>query len=168
MVRWSGVGGLRSLVVDGPDLPTFRPSGLPILPTIRSCRLPDMRTPLTAGGRQGRSQGCRRWPTLPRSLDRSTIGAVGLNDRVRDGNGCGPYALIASDRTVGPSDGPTEQKGRKRMGDSREMDRLGAVRRSEARQWVICLETPMGVVKPHGRLGPLRSEWVAPRPRAAY
>src|SRR5215207_4700301 len=40
---------------------------------------------------------CRRWPTLPRPLDRSTIGAVGLNDRVRDGNGCGPYALIASD-----------------------------------------------------------------------
>ena len=26
----------------------------------------------------------------------------------------------------------------------------------------------LGVVKPHGRLGPLRSEWVAPRPRAAY
>src|ERR671915_291807 len=24
------------------------------------------------------------------------------------------------------------------------------------------------VVKPHGRLGPLRSEWLAPRPRAAY
>ena len=40
---------------------------------------------------------CRRWPTLPRPLGRSTIGAVGLNDRVRDGNGCGPYALIASE-----------------------------------------------------------------------
>src|SRR5213080_3213634 len=26
----------------------------------------------------------------------------------------------------------------------------------------------IGVVKPHGRLGPLRSEWFAPRPRAAY
>ena len=43
------------------------------------------------------SKRCRRWPTLPRPLGRSTIGAVGLNDRVRDGNGCGPYALIASD-----------------------------------------------------------------------
>ena len=40
---------------------------------------------------------CRRRPTLPRPLDRSTIGAVGLNDRVRDGNGCGPYALVASE-----------------------------------------------------------------------
>ena len=40
---------------------------------------------------------CRRRPTLPRPLGRSTIGAVGLNDRVRDGNGCGPYALVASD-----------------------------------------------------------------------
>src|SRR3954452_15323309 len=36
---------------------------------------------------------CRRRPTLPRPLGRSTIGAVELNDRVRDGNGCGPYAL---------------------------------------------------------------------------
>ena len=26
----------------------------------------------------------------------------------------------------------------------------------------------LGVVKPYGRLGPLRSEWVAPCPRAAY
>src|SRR3954471_11360288 len=42
-------------------------------------------------------QGGRRRPTLPRSLERSTIGAVGLNDRVRNGNECGPYALVASD-----------------------------------------------------------------------
>ena len=40
---------------------------------------------------------CRHRPTLPRSLDRSTIGAAWLNDRVRDGNGCGPSALDASD-----------------------------------------------------------------------
>ena|SRR5438477_5825189 len=26
----------------------------------------------------------------------------------------------------------------------------------------------LGVVKPHGRLGPLRLEWIAPGPRAAY
>ncbi len=45
----------------------------------------------------GRSRECRRRPTLPRSLDRSTIGAAGLNDRVRDGNGCGPCAPAASD-----------------------------------------------------------------------
>ena len=43
---------------------------------------------------------CRRRPTLPRPLGRSTIGAVGLNDRVRDGNGCGPYALVASEYLV--------------------------------------------------------------------
>src|SRR5512142_1981450 len=40
---------------------------------------------------------CRRRPPLPRSLERSTIGAVGLNDRVRNGNECGPYALVASE-----------------------------------------------------------------------
>ena len=56
----------------------------------------EKRTPPTRGDRRG-SQRCRRRPTLPRSLERSTIGAVGLNDRVRNGNECGPYALVASD-----------------------------------------------------------------------
>jgi hypothetical protein len=42
-------------------------------------------------------KGCRRRPTLPRALARSTIGAIRLNDRVRDGNGCGPDALVASE-----------------------------------------------------------------------
>ena len=36
----------------------------------------------------------RRRPTLPRGLPRSTIGAEGLNCRVRNGNGCGPFARI--------------------------------------------------------------------------
>ena len=49
--------------------------------------------------RPGRTR-CRRRPTLPRPLGRSTIGAVGLNDRVRNGNECGPYALVASDFLV--------------------------------------------------------------------
>ena len=43
---------------------------------------------------------CRRRPTLPRPLGRSTIGAVGLNDRVRNGNGCGPYAPVASENLL--------------------------------------------------------------------
>ena len=43
---------------------------------------------------------CRRRPTLPRPLGRSTIGAVGLNGRVRDGNGCGPYAPAAGITTI--------------------------------------------------------------------
>ena len=42
--------------------------------------------------------GMQSWqrPTLPRPYDRSTIGADRLNDRVRDGNGCGPVALVTS------------------------------------------------------------------------
>ena len=61
---------------------------------------------------------CRRRPTLPRSRERSTIGAVGLNDRVRNGNECGPYALVASklqqrrDETAAPRDGDIERNGR--------------------------------------------------------
>ena len=39
----------------------------------------------------------RRRPTLPRGRRRSTIGTEELNDRVRDGNGCGLFAI-----TTGP------------------------------------------------------------------
>src|ERR1041384_6721007 len=49
--------------------------------------------PRERDGLQG--NGWRR-PTLPRSLNRSTIGAARLNDRVRNGNGCGPRALVDS------------------------------------------------------------------------
>ena len=34
----------------------------------------------------------RHWPTLPTSCPVSTIGAGGLNFRIRNGNGCGPSA----------------------------------------------------------------------------
>src|SRR2546428_14188231 len=40
--------------------------------------------------------GSWRRPTLPPPRRGSTIGADRLNDRVRDGNGCGPVALVAS------------------------------------------------------------------------
>ena len=35
----------------------------------------------------------RRRPTLPRGPPRSTIGAEGLNFRVRNGTGCFPFAM---------------------------------------------------------------------------
>ena len=53
--------------------------------------------PPAAGTGRGLRKGCRRRSTLPRPLGRSTIDAAGLNGRVRDGNGCGPCALVASD-----------------------------------------------------------------------
>src|SRR5690606_25248331 len=59
---------------------------------------------------------CRRRPTLPRPLGRSTIGAVGLNDRVRNGNGCGPYALVASDVDADEPDVGTRSRIRQRTG----------------------------------------------------
>jgi hypothetical protein len=43
----------------------------------------------------------RRRPTLPRGLPRSTIGAEGLNCRVRNGNGCGPFARITGKTSLG-------------------------------------------------------------------
>src|ERR1700679_562340 len=41
-------------------------------------------------------RNARRCPTLPRGLPRSTIGAEGLNFRVRDGTGCFPLAMAAA------------------------------------------------------------------------
>ena len=48
--------------------------------------------------REGRSllqNMFRRCPALPRGLPRSTIGAEGLNFRVRNGTGCFPLAIAA-------------------------------------------------------------------------
>ena len=102
---------------------------------------------------------CRRRPTLPRSRERSTIGAVGLNDRVRNGNECGPYALVASELLDG--DDAEMISGRSGISRIPYKDRVALL--------AVLLGTPiMGVVKPHGRLGPLRLESVARRPRAAY
>ena len=39
-------------------------------------------------------------PTLPCPRRHSTIGADGLNYRVRDGNGCGPVALVTSQKPL--------------------------------------------------------------------
>ena len=65
---------------------------------------------------------CRQRPTLPRPLGRSTIGAVGLNDRVRDGNGCGPYALIAGEFFCSPR--------KQRVGSSDRVNRIQIRNRS--------------------------------------
>ena len=48
--------------------------------------------------RDGSGGPCRSWRrrTLPPSCLSSTIRAVGLNGRVRDGNGCDPHAIIAN------------------------------------------------------------------------
>src|SRR5437762_9157250 len=60
-------------------------------------RIPHYRTQKPApANRSGLPMRSWRRPTLPRPRSRSTIGADRLNDRVRDGNGCGPVALVAS------------------------------------------------------------------------
>ena len=52
------------------------------------------KTPATMGGRLLLSEKTRRRPTLPGGLPPSTIGAGGLNCRVRNGNGCVPAAMV--------------------------------------------------------------------------
>ena len=60
------------------------------LPVARNATVNTM-TPASTGGRHLRKN--RRRPTLPGGLPPSTIGAGGLNCRVRNGNGCVPAAM---------------------------------------------------------------------------
>ena len=85
------------------------------LQTQQTQALINTRTPHPSQGGTGGSKGCRRRPTLPRALARSTIGAIRLNDRVRDGNGCGPDALVASELR-----GPGRKIRRSRQFDKRK------------------------------------------------
>src|SRR5437773_2695145 len=54
----------------------------------------------------------RRRPTLPRSLPRSTIGAGGLNFRVRNGTGCFPSAMATE--TASPNRDAPDPRGPRR------------------------------------------------------
>jgi hypothetical protein len=55
---------------------------------------------LRPSGHQPLSMQTRRRPTLPLSRPSSTIGAGGLNCRVRNGNGCGPSAKVTGKTVV--------------------------------------------------------------------
>ena len=59
-------------------------------------------------------RGVRRCPTLPHSLPCSTIGAEGLNFRVRDGTGCFPFAITAETSVTQPA--PAFTRGKPRDG----------------------------------------------------
>ena len=118
--RWSrpaaGSSGLRGLRRSGGSTAVF---GIPRPPPVRRRRLPlapwafrvpQPRQPTssichhrTQTNEEGRSTSSgatlftyvRRRPTLPRGPPRSTIGAEGLNFRVRNGTGCFPFAITA-------------------------------------------------------------------------
>ncbi len=72
-------------------------------PRIPQPRLPTSSLNPTQTSEEGRStvlgatlfKHVRRRPTLPRGPPRSTIGAEGLNFRVRNGTGCFPFAITA-------------------------------------------------------------------------
>src|SRR6267143_2512034 len=96
---------------------------------------------------------CESWrrPTLPPPRRGSTIGADRLNDRVRDGNGCGPVALVASQRrqTRGGC-GVADHPGHRRDQASRAIS-TARLKRSRA----VHLP-PINLVVSQGPLGALR------------
>jgi hypothetical protein len=103
------------------------------------------------GGKNGEARaplgipGFKGWqrPTLPRPLERSTIGATGLNCRVRNGNGCGPCALVAS-----------QKLGRESWVVSRENFTARSPWRTtiEGSDGVLCDVRKLEEIKLHGRL----------------
>ena len=62
---------------------------VPVLPNLQ----PKRQTPQSTSMNCGAQLLSRRRPTLPPSCPGSTMGAGGLNDRVRNGNGCSPTAI---------------------------------------------------------------------------
>ncbi len=81
-----------------------------------SARVPKRRDPLEPElGGDLVSEKSRRRPTLPGGLPPSTIGAGGLNCRVRNGNGCFPAAMATGNRALGglklPSIGASRARG---------------------------------------------------------
>ena len=103
IARWEPTSALRS-----EDLPALGAPAMAMWPervmvNRRRARLcvprvhaARKRTRPVPANRNGPQRDGWRRPTLPRSRDRSTIGATGLNCRVRNGTGCGPCALVAS------------------------------------------------------------------------
>ena len=78
--RWGVVGG-----VDSSAWPSrLRPRTLGWAENVNNPQPGGLRVVL---------RGIRRRPTLPGGLPPSTIGAISLNFRVRDGNGCDPDAM---------------------------------------------------------------------------
>src|SRR5207247_8564786 len=55
----------------------------------------------------------RQRPTLPPGYPGSTIGAGGLNGRVRNGNGCDPSAMVTGMKLVKGADQPNETLGKR-------------------------------------------------------
>ena len=110
-----------------------------------------------------RRKGWRR-PTLPPPLSGSTIGAAGLNCRVRNGNGCGPCALVVSRMCCGLRARP-EPADKRRMDDvMRGIDRRDQTSRAISSARLKRLPSvhlrPINLVVSQGPSGTLRSRSV--------
>ena len=83
-----------------PPPPTLRVKVLILTWILRVLTLKHVKTQKRAESKSGpalfRESVFRRCPALPRGLPRSTIGAEGLNFRVRNGTGCFPLAMAAA------------------------------------------------------------------------
>src|SRR5438445_847954 len=117
-------------------------------------RIPHYRTQKPApANRSGLPMRSWRRPTLPRPRSRSTIGADRLNDRVRDGNGCGPVALVASKQPRQPTSVLVMPRLTSRPRRDQASRAISTARLKRSRALHL---PPINVVVSHGPLGVLR------------
>ena len=105
----------------------------------------------------------RQRPTLPRTFARSTIGAEGLNCRVRNGNGCFPLATATG--KLGTQNGKNLRSLSRQSTESGQSDRVRTVREESIGQAERPISTgqlnaslrlhlqPINVVVYHGSSG---------------
>ena len=114
----------------------------------------------SGGARRGLQRKGWRRPTLPPSRDGSTIGAAGLNCRVRNGNGCGPCALVVS------VSGVRHRGGRHRREHGWKRSRIRKIGRDQTSRAISTARLkrsravhlrPINLVVSQGPLGSLRS-----------
>ena len=112
---------------------------------------------------RSRRKGWRR-PTLPPPLSGSTIGAAGLNCRVRNGNGCGPCALVVSHYRLPVPGGPGTSDKRRMDDIVRGIDRRDQTSRAISSARLKRLPSvhlrPINLVVSQGPSGSLRSRSV--------
>ena len=96
-------------------------------------------------------KGLRQCPTLPQRIPCSTIGAGGLNGRVRNGNGCDPSAIVA-EKQVLPTTRETRQNLKRfvcssHVGARRKSARSG---RRRAMRWGRRMQEREGATQRYG------------------
>ena len=97
-----------------------------------------------------RGKGIWRRPTLPPLRSGSTLGAVGLNCRVRDGNGCVPHAIATRKLSAPPPRGCAEDYRADALLTERQCDQARSSLLAVAVEALASFSPMLGLLRPSG------------------